>query len=128
MTAIAGTIEGTDLDGLGKLAADCISQAVDCGRLYAELCGQEMEVEANRPEHKLAAIRRIMATENTLTGKPHSASSAEAIVETDPEYRAYLKAQSEVVVQKNHAYNLAIGARLRAQLAIARFKAEAGLT
>jgi hypothetical protein len=43
-----------------------------------------------KPVEKMAAIARIMTGSNPLTGKGHSASSAEAIVETDPEYAAFL--------------------------------------
>lgn len=113
-------------DDYGRLAADCISAYVDAGQEHATLCGREMELEADRAGKKLDAIRRIMATENLLTGRSHSASSAEAVVETDLQYRAYLSLQSEVVVLKNHAFTLARAADLRAQLAVARFRAEGG--
>lgn len=115
------------LDSWSRLAADNIAQYADAGAVHAKLSGQEMELEADRAAVKLAAIRHLMATTNDLTGNPHSASSAEKAVETDPEYRAYLKTQSEVVVQKNQAYTLAQTARLRSELAIAAFKHEAGL-
>jgi hypothetical protein len=51
----------------------------------------EMRLEDERTTHKLAAIDRIMSRgDNPLTGKPHSYSSAEAMVTTDEDYQAYL--------------------------------------
>ncbi len=119
--------QGIVADTWGKLAADCIAAYVEAGNEYAALAGQEMDLEADRAGKKLDAIRRIMQGENPLTGKPHSASSAEAVVETDHEYRAHLKIQSDIVVMKNHSGTLAETARLRAELAIARFRVAGGL-
>lgn len=52
----------------------------------------EQALEDARINVKLAAIDRIMARgDNTFTGKPHSFSSAEAIVNTDDEYQSYLE-------------------------------------
>ncbi len=113
----------------GEFAADCITAYAKAGLEYAALCGREMDLEADRPAKKLDAILRIKATENVLNPeRPHSASSAEAVVETDHEYRAYLKLQSDGVVMKNQARCLMESARLRSELAIARFKVQGGLT
>lgn len=52
----------------------------------------EQALEDARINVKLAAIDRIMARgDNQFTGKPHSFSSAEAIVNTDDEYQSYLE-------------------------------------
>lgn len=68
---------------------------------FAREVQKEMQHEAGRAEVKAQAIRRLMDGDaNPLTGKPHSASSAEAIVETDPEYAAYLAAGREIVRRK----------------------------
>jgi len=56
------------------------------GRTLGLAVETEMRLEYIRASLKLAAIGRIIGTENTLTGKPHSATSAEAAVETDQEY------------------------------------------
>lgn len=45
-----------------------------------------------KAEGKLDAIRALLGTENPLTGKPHSASSAEAQVELVQPYREHLRA------------------------------------
>ena len=59
-------------------------------RQLAEAKELEMRYENERPVKKLAAIARVMQFPNVLNDKPHSASSAEAVVETDSEYAAYL--------------------------------------
>ena len=112
------------------MANDAIDTYEHAGALFADLAGEEMDREAQRPVEKDAAIRRLMQTTNELTEKPHSASSAEKIVETDTEYRAALKAQREVVVQKNHAFTRMQAAKLRAEMAIALLRShdDAGVT
>lgn len=65
---------------------------------YAANRAYELKLEDGRPAEKLAAIQRIMGAPNMLTGKPHSASSAEAIVETDLAYAAYRARQRDAVV------------------------------
>jgi hypothetical protein len=58
----------------------------------------EQSLEDARINIKLAAIERIMARgDNQLTGKPHSFSSAEAVVNTDDEYQEYLERQRNAV-------------------------------
>ncbi len=58
---------------------------------YATAVENEMTLEDNRIGVKMAAVSRIMtAGDNPLTGKPHSFSSAEALVNTDAEYSDYL--------------------------------------
>lgn len=59
---------------------------------------REMELEMQRALVKLDAIRRLVGTPNDLNGKPHSASSAEAAVETDHEYMQHRAEQREAVI------------------------------
>lgn len=112
------------------MANDAIETYEHAGALYADLAGQEMDLEAQRPIEKDHAIRRLMQTTNELTEKPHSASSAEKIVETDEAYFAALRVQRETVVQKNHAFTRMQAAKLRAEMAIAllRSHSDAGVT
>lgn len=64
----------------------------------ATAVANEQALEDARANVKLAAIERIMkAGDNSLTGKPHSFSSAEAVVNTDSEYQAYLERQRDAV-------------------------------
>jgi hypothetical protein len=52
----------------------------------------EMELEDTRHVVKLNAVEHIMGSgDNKLTGKPHSFSSAEAMVNTDDIYAEHLK-------------------------------------
>ena len=57
----------------------------------ADAVVHEMELEDTRHVVKLNAIEYIMGSgDNKLTGKPHSFSSAEALVHTDDSYAAHL--------------------------------------
>lgn len=88
-------------------------------RAYADGLRVEQQMEAQRPGVKDEAVRRLMATVNpaSLNGKQHSASSAEAIVETDETYASYLLNQRNIVHAKNRAYTQAKSAELRARTA-----------
>lgn len=80
----------------------------------AETTVSEMVLEDSRINAKLAAIDRIMAAgDNQFTGKPHSFSSAEAIVNTDEQYQSYLEQQRNAVRERvlaRGAYDAAISA------------------
>jgi hypothetical protein len=110
---------------LAARAAAAVQQSEKAGIAYAKLCAQEMDLEAGRAAVKRDALRRIMAGDNDLTKRPHSASSAEDIVSTDPVYREYLKTMSETVLEKNIAFAHAQASRLMAELAIAQLHIEA---
>lgn len=57
----------------------------------ADAVVHEMELEDTRHVVKLNAIEYIMGSgDNKLTGKPHSFSSAEALVHTDDSYAEHL--------------------------------------
>lgn len=57
----------------------------------ADAVTHEMELEDTRHIIKLNAIEHIMGSgDNKLTGKPHSFSSAEAVVHTDENYAEHL--------------------------------------
>lgn len=94
---------------------------VHAGRQLAEATVRELALEAGRPAQKSAAIRRLMQQENPETGKPHSASSAEKVVETDADYAAYLAAGREAVAVKitaRAAYDAAVCAGRLAALEV----------
>ena len=64
----------------------------------AEATKNEMSLEHGKPVAKMQAISRVIkAGDNPLTGKPHSFSSAELLVEQDPEYSAHLAKMREAV-------------------------------
>lgn len=89
----------------------------------ASLRLEEQKLEDERHIVKMRVIARIMASDNPLTGKPHSASSAEAVVNLDAEYGDYLARQRDVVLQKNIMHGKCEAARIRA-LALANMSAQ----
>jgi len=98
---------------------DLLDQHTAAAKKYRDLVSEEMLIEDSRPLVKYAAIGRIMGSENAVTKKPHSASSAEAIVETDGEYWALLKKKRETVAAKLGAQAALESARYRVQHALA---------
>lgn len=92
------------------------------GKALADATLAEMVIEDTRPIKKVEAIGRIIGTTNHATGKPHSASSAEALVELDGEYAEVLKAKraavyARIVAKANYEATLA-AARLGAMEAV----------
>lgn len=81
---------------------------------FADTVVREMELEDTRHRVKIAAIDRIMkGGDNPMTGKPHSFSSAEALVHTDSEYTAHLEQQREAArarILARGAYDAALAA------------------
>lgn len=78
----------------------------------------EMTLEDARALEKSAAVRRLMGTPNPETDKPHSASSAEKVVESDEEYMGYRRRQYEAVIETQRAHGAFASAKLRAKLAV----------
>lgn len=70
----------------------------DAARTHAYARIEEMRLEDERHIAKSAAISRILQTPNEHTGKAHSVTSAEAIVQLDPGYRDYLKRCRDAVL------------------------------
>lgn len=99
---------------LDDLAVGLVADIARAGRALAEAVLAEQSLEDARINAKLAAIDRIMAKgDNQFTGKPHSFSSAENIVNTDEEYQAYLERQRQAVRAKilaKTAYDAAVAA------------------
>lgn len=105
----------TNVDHTYKL----VKQIHDSYEQYAKTVSAEMMLEDARAGIKMAAVQRIMASgDNPMTSKPHSYSSAEAIVNTDREYSDYLAKMREAAVARilaKGAYDAAIAeARLMA--------------
>lgn len=104
---------------MSKNFADNITSAAAA---LADAVRRESELEDNRISVKMAAVERIMKSgDNPLTGKPHSFSSAEALVNTDTAYSEYLgqcrdAAHARMIARGN--YDAAIvTARLAAETA-----------
>lgn len=76
----------------------------------------EVELADQRIEVKVQAIREIIANgPNEFTGKPHSYSSAEAIVELHPAYQAHRRKQAD---------NLLLQELVKGKLAVAQLRAK----
>jgi hypothetical protein len=85
----------------------------------AEAVTHETALEDRRAIVKLEAVERIMRSgDNSLTGKPHSFSSAEAIVNTDPTYQDYLAQQRDAVRARILARGAYEAALVAAHLAV----------
>jgi hypothetical protein len=97
----------TEIDRIRNAAADLM-----------EAVTHEAQLEDQRAMKKFDAIRRLMQTTNELTGKPHSASSAEAIVESDPEYAKHREWQRLATANTIRARAVLKAAEFRAELAV----------
>jgi hypothetical protein len=116
------------MDNPESRAERAIAALVKTGEDWSTWTEREAQLEADRCGVKQEAIRRIMASgDNPLTGRPHSASSAEAIVERDHEYYAHLGRQREAVYCRMNARTAWEAARLTAELAIALVRSREGV-
>lgn len=66
---------------------------------WAKAKVEELRLEDDRAREKSHAVMRLIGTDNPETGKPHSASSAEKVVELDEEYAAHRALQREATYQ-----------------------------
>jgi|SRR5579859_5322061 len=90
---------------LAGRAVEALNRAHEHGEAYARYVGEELHLSAQKPAEWQAAVLRLMAQDNPLVaGKPHSASSADKVVETDPAYRQLLDDLRAVVVYKERAH------------------------
>lgn len=107
-------------------ASQYVEAVIGAAKEYGEAQAHESQLEDERCFAKRDAIRRIMQQPNEETSKPHSASSAEKVVETDAEYMAFRKKQREAVVATQLARGRFYAARLRAELEIVVLRDTAG--
>ena len=85
----------------------------------ADATAREMELEDHRPLIKGEAIKRLMeVAPNPLTGKAHSVSSAEAVVEQDPTFMEHRRTQRSAVADRILMQGRYETAKLRARLAV----------
>jgi hypothetical protein len=96
-----------------------IADIIGAGERLALAVRTVQELEDTRPLVKSDAIRRLMGMTNPETGKPHSASSAEKIVESDGEYLAHRRQQANAEVEKHRAFARYEASKLQARLAVA---------
>lgn len=81
---------------------DRVEDLIEAARLQAvevaELTRRESELEAERPLAKYSAVLRVAASGvQPLSGKAHSFSSAEELVESDPVYAEHLAARAALL-------------------------------
>jgi hypothetical protein len=95
-----------------------IARIEDVARTLADAVNLCTQLEDNRALVKAAAVRRIMQTTNEETQKPHSATSAEKVVEIDPFYAEHRSAQREAEIAKQVAFAQYEAAKLTARLAV----------
>ncbi len=79
---------------------DYAQDIVMAGRRLADAVTLELELEAKKAGEKSDAIRRLIGSPNYETDKPHSASSAEKIVETDRDYATFLATLRDATAKK----------------------------
>lgn len=96
-------------------AVDTLVNNIETAALrLADAVTAEQAIEDARINIKMAAVGRIMKSgDNPLTGKAHSFSSAEALVNTDDEYQQYLERQRNAVRDRiiaKGAYDAAVAA------------------
>lgn len=75
---------------------------------HAALVEKRMEMEADKPLQKDAAIQRAMQGE-----VKQSYTAAEKTVESDPEYRAFLATYRQTVALENRAFGVIIAEKMR---------------
>lgn len=94
--------------------ATLVSTIEQAAARLADAVVAETALEDARITAKLAAIDRIMAAgDNNFTGKPHSFSSAESMVNTDDDYQTYLERQRNAMRDRiiaRGAYDAAVAA------------------
>ena len=80
----------TETDGMQQTILTLKKSLIEKSEAYARATDDYLDLENRRVHEKIAAIKRIMEKPNDMTGKAHSFSSAEAIVNTDDTYMNYL--------------------------------------
>ena len=110
-----------------QLAENELSAYETAHARWADLCRDEMRLEAQRPGILDAVTSRLIGTDNALTARPHSATSAAEAARSSTEYLEHLSNQRNTVHAKNRAEGDYQSAFLRAHLALAQLKATAGV-
>ena len=98
------------------LSSEVTAAVQAAGQQLATAKMLELEYEQERGVKQVAAILRIIGTDNPVTGKPHSGSSAKDIVEQDADYAGFL-------VNYRKAVALVINSRADYEVAVAVMRA-----
>lgn len=97
---------------------DYIAEVELAGGALAEATAEVQRLADGRAAEKSAAIIRLVGTENPETLKPHSASSAEKVVETDQQYLRYRVLEREAEIERIRAKAHYDAVKLKATLAV----------
>lgn len=117
-----------DMEQWAKFAEEQIDAHEQAGKSHALFAAEEIEMEAERSALKSRLAAALLGTPNAATGRNHSAESAKDAAAVSEEYLAHESRRSQTVLRKNAAQTEKYSARLRAELAIACVKAEAGVS
>jgi hypothetical protein len=117
-----------EIKQLAALAETAIAEHAKAVKTLRHVSASLANLERERSKHKTAAIVRLCQQENPATpGKNYSPSQAADFAQLDPQYDKYKgQVQSFTLLKQEAEGNLAT-AKLAAQLAVALFRAEAGL-
>lgn len=99
-------------------AAAAIVALEEAGERKADAVARCIVLEDQRPVIKARCVAEWVGAENPINGKPHSASSAEAIIESHPVYAEHRALQRQAEVDKILAFARYDAAKLRATLAV----------
>lgn len=102
---------------------EAIRAIVTAGERMALAHATVQNLADGRAIEKSFAIRRLMATMNDDTGKPHSASSAEKVVELDAEFMAYRRAERDAEIERHRSIAAFESAKLMGALEVEVYKA-----
>lgn len=116
-----------DVEQWAKVAEDQLEAHAQAGKDHALFAAEEIEMEAERSALKSRIAAALLGTPNAATSRNHSAESAKETASVSEEYLAHVGRLSQTVLRKNAAETEKHSARLRASLAIAMVKAEAGV-
>ena len=111
------------------LAEKAIKQHEDAVKHLRDVSAMLTGLGMQRATKKTEAIVRLCQQDNPATpGKKYSASQAADFAQLDPEYAAYKEQVEKYTLLRQEAEGNVATAKLVAQLAVALFRAEAGLT
>ncbi len=123
-----GATAQVDLEHLAADAQGAINAFRDAAERHADALEALSRLQARRPARKMAALVRLCQTEHPANGKVMSVTQADDMLALDEEYAAYKSDVAVAELQARRTEDAKDTAWLQGQLAIARYKVEAGLT
>jgi head-tail adaptor len=87
-------------EAIPPILSDAVTDFMHAGTDLRKAVRAERDYEFRRPVEKQNAIRSLLGTVNPITGKEHSATSAELACETVQSYAAFRREQTDAVVHR----------------------------